>query len=122
MAKIGSCGKTGIYPKDRPPAMIPANLLKVTLNDHFVLKYVHYYFNSSYFQNQLKTITKATAQPAFGVTNFRKLPLPFAPRNEQKRIVEEIEKQFSRLDEAVANLKRVKACLLYTSPSPRDRS
>ena len=111
MAKIGSCGKTGIYPKDRPPAMIPANLLKVTLNDHFVLKYVHYYFNSSYFQNQLKTITKATAQPAFGVTNFRKLPLPFAPRNEQKRIVEEIEKQFSRLDEAVANLKRVKANL-----------
>ena len=30
---------------------------------------------------------------------------------QQKRIVAEIEKQFSRLDEAVANLKRVKANL-----------
>ena len=111
MAKIGSCGKTGIYPQGRPPAMIPANLLKVTLNKNFFLKYVFYYFSTSYFQNQLKTITKATAQPAFGVTNFRKLPLPFAPKNEQKRIVAEIEKQFSRLDEAVENLKRVKVNL-----------
>ena len=34
-----------------------------------------------------------------------------APIDEQRRIVAEIEKQFSRLDEAVANLKRVKANL-----------
>jgi type I restriction enzyme, S subunit len=39
------------------------------------------------------------------------LPFPLAPLNEQRRIVSEIEKQFSRLDEAVANLKRVKANL-----------
>ena len=37
--------------------------------------------------------------------------MPLAPLNEQKRIVAEIEKQFSRLDEAVDNLKRVKANL-----------
>jgi type I restriction enzyme S subunit len=38
-------------------------------------------------------------------------PFPLAPRDQQKRVVAEIEKQFSRLDEAVANLKRVKANL-----------
>jgi type I restriction enzyme S subunit len=37
--------------------------------------------------------------------------IPVAPIEQQKRIVAEIEKQFSRLDEAVANLKRVKANL-----------
>ena len=37
--------------------------------------------------------------------------IPVAPLDQQKRIVAEIEKQFSRLDEAVANLKRVKANL-----------
>jgi len=111
MAKIGSCGKTGIYPPNKPPAMIPANLLKVTLNNQFELKYVYHYFNSTFFQKALRTITKATAQPAFGVTNFRKLPLPYTTRDRQKNIVAEIEKQFSRLDEAVANLKRVKANL-----------
>jgi type I restriction enzyme S subunit len=37
--------------------------------------------------------------------------IPLFSFNEQSRIVAEIEKQFSRLDEAVANLKRVKANL-----------
>jgi len=41
----------------------------------------------------------------------KKIPIPIAPMDQQKQIVEEIEKQFSRLDEAVANLKRVKANL-----------
>ena len=38
-------------------------------------------------------------------------PFPLAPVDQQKSIVAEIEKQFSRLDEAVASLKRVKANL-----------
>ena len=37
--------------------------------------------------------------------------IPVAPRVQQAKIVAEIKKQFSRLDEAVANLKRVKANL-----------
>jgi type I restriction enzyme S subunit len=37
--------------------------------------------------------------------------IPVAPIEQQQHIVAEIEKQFSRLDEAVANLKRVKANL-----------
>ncbi|MCK7499978.1 MAG: hypothetical protein MZW92_63725 [Comamonadaceae bacterium] len=35
--------------------------------------------------------------------------IPLPELDEQRRIVAELEKQFSRLDEAVANLKRVKA-------------
>lgn len=42
---------------------------------------------------------------------LRKFHLPKAPEDQQKRIVAEIEKQFSRLDEAVANLKRANANL-----------
>jgi type I restriction enzyme S subunit len=43
--------------------------------------------------------------------SIAEIPLPLPPKDQQKRIVAEIEKQFSRLDEAVANLKRVKANL-----------
>jgi type I restriction enzyme S subunit len=43
--------------------------------------------------------------------SIAEIPLPLPPMDQQKRIVAEIEKQFSRLDEAVANLKRVKANL-----------
>jgi type I restriction enzyme S subunit len=42
---------------------------------------------------------------------LRDYPVAVAPPDQQKCIVAEIEKQFSRLDEAVANLKRVKANL-----------
>jgi type I restriction enzyme S subunit len=42
---------------------------------------------------------------------MRQIPVPLAPPDQQKRIVAEIEKQFSRLDEAVANLNRIKANL-----------
>jgi type I restriction enzyme S subunit len=42
---------------------------------------------------------------------MRQIPVHIAPSNQQKRIVAEIEKQFSRLDEAVAALKRIQANL-----------
>lgn len=51
------------------------------------------------------------AQPNISQGIVRDLKIPLLPPDQQKRIVAEIEKQFSRLDEAVANLKRVKANL-----------
>ena len=42
---------------------------------------------------------------------MRRIPVPLPPERERYEIVAEIEKQFSRLDEAVANLQRVKANL-----------
>lgn len=38
---------------------------------------------------------------------MKEIPIPIAPKEQRERIVAEIEKQFSRLDEAVASLKRV---------------
>ena len=43
---------------------------------------------------------------------MRKIPVPVAPTEQQRDIVAEIEKQFSRLDGAVANLKRYEAAVL----------
>jgi type I restriction enzyme S subunit len=43
--------------------------------------------------------------------DLEEILVPVAPLGQQRRIVAEIEKQFSRLDEAVANLKRVKTSL-----------
>ncbi len=51
------------------------------------------------------------AQPNISQTILRDLELPIPPLGVQREIVAELEKQFSRLDEAVANLQRVKANL-----------
>ena len=74
-------------------------------------RYLGYFFNSPAYKDVI-------AAKAIGVNinnlrrgDIEKLKIPLAPLNEQKHIVAEIEKQFSRLDEAVDNLKRVKANL-----------
>ena len=69
-----------------------------------------------YFQHLLDSLRlvrldKSTAVPGLGRDDYNSVPVTIAPPDEQRRIVAEIEKQFSRLDEAIANLKRVKANL-----------
>ena len=60
---------------------------------------------------RLGDISQATTVPSVRKSDVEQLSFPWLPLDQQKRIVAEIEKQFSRLDEAVANLKRVKANL-----------
>jgi type I restriction enzyme S subunit len=60
---------------------------------------------------KLRASSSGSAQGVISKKQLNEVPIKFAPSEQQKRIVAEIEKQFSRLDEAVANLKRVKANL-----------
>lgn len=111
IAKIGSCGKTGIYPQNMRSAIIPANLLKFTVHPDVNRMFVYYYLNSPYFKNELKEIITATAQPAFSVTKFRTLPIPVPSIPEQERIVAKIEELFTQLDAGTSALERVQAGL-----------
>ncbi|HUV51040.1 MAG TPA: restriction endonuclease subunit S [Anaerolineae bacterium] len=72
-----------------------------------IKKYLFYALQSA---DKSKIVT-GSAQPQVTINNVIDLIIPLAPHYEQKLIVAEIEKQFSRLDEAVENLKRVKANL-----------
>lgn len=69
--------------------------------------YLAYYINSI----DLSPYVTGTAQPKLSQSMMNKIPVPVAPPEQQVEIVAEIEKQFSRLDEAVTNLQRVKANL-----------
>jgi type I restriction enzyme, S subunit len=111
VAKIGSCGKTGIYPMSMPSAIIPANLLKMTVHDSIEALYVYYFLNSPIFNEELSAIITSTAQPAFNLSKFRQLSIPLAPFAEQQRIVSAIEQQFTRLDAGVAALHRTQVKL-----------
>lgn len=56
-------------------------------------------------------IAHGANMPSLPLSRVKKIKVPVPPLEEQIARVAEIEKQFSRLDEAVANLKRVKANL-----------
>jgi type I restriction enzyme, S subunit len=74
-------------------------------------KYLFYYLKTDEVQKfALKSIV-GVGRANLSLTNVSDFNVPLAPLNKQKLIVAEIEKHFSRLDEAVANLKRVKANL-----------
>jgi type I restriction enzyme, S subunit len=69
--------------------------------------YIKYYLDIVDYQQ----FVTGTTRLKLNQRAMRGIPVPIAPENEQKRIVAEIEKQFSRLDEAVENLQRVKVNL-----------
>ncbi len=81
----------------------------------FVLKgnvlpdYVYWWLKGS--KDLAESMASGTTFLELSGAKAKQIPIPVAPLDQQKRIVAEIEKQFSRLDEAVANLKRAKANL-----------
>jgi len=90
------------------PGYIGSTLAKV-YSEEADNRYLFYFLQSQY--GRINSRTKGVGIPHVDPTIFNNIPFPIAPLDQQKRIVAEIEKQFSRLDEAVANLKRVKANL-----------
>jgi type I restriction enzyme, S subunit len=63
-------------------------------------------------QRILKTCSKhGTTVASVETAALLDFEIPLLPLDEQRKVVAEIEKEFSRLDEAVANLQRVKANL-----------
>jgi type I restriction enzyme, S subunit len=99
-------GPTNLAPKE---CCIGRGLAAIRPNDGITHKYLLYYLRS--IESKIESLGTGTTFKAISGGILKSLPVLLAPSNEQKRIVSEIEKQFSRLDEAVDNLKRVKANL-----------
>ena len=70
-------------------------------------KWLAYYLNSISYADLVAGTTRLKLTQAA----MRQIRVPIAPWHVMETVVAEVEKQFSRLDEAVANLKRVKANL-----------
>jgi type I restriction enzyme S subunit len=71
--------------------------------------YIFYYLRS--IESELSAMGTGTTFKAISGSDLRSIQIPLAPLDQQKLIVAEIEKQFSRLDEAVAALKRIQTNL-----------
>lgn len=76
-------------------------------------KYVYYYVSGQNFRKEAAHhMTGAVGQKRVPTDFIKQSLIPLPPTIEdQKRVVAEIEKQFSRLDEAVDSLKRIQANL-----------
>lgn len=104
-------GKSFLIRGSIPESVFASYLIRVRLRPDIDPKYVSYFFRSSDYWRQISESQAGIGQPNVNGKKLAQIEIPVAPLGQQKRIVAEIEKQFSRLDEAVANLKRVKANL-----------
>ncbi|HWY53081.1 MAG TPA: restriction endonuclease subunit S [Terriglobales bacterium] len=75
-------------------------------------EFVYYQVAAAEYQSAIRSTASTTTNISnVSTEKLRFLPFRFAPAVEQQRIVAEIEKQFTRLDAAVAALKRVQVNL-----------
>jgi len=74
-------------------------------------KYLFYYALTDPFLNKLGKLQRGTSYPAVRDRDVRAQLVPLASLPEQRRIVAEIETQFTRLDAAVVGLERAQANL-----------
>jgi type I restriction enzyme S subunit len=87
-----------------------AEFIVLPENDRIEGAYLQYLLNSAAFVRYASRLNTGD-RPRVDFDQLAAYTIGLPSRDEQQRIVAEIEKQFSRLDEAVANLKRVKANL-----------
>jgi type I restriction enzyme S subunit len=74
-------------------------------------KYLFYYSLTDQFVSELGKLQRGTSYPAVRDGDVRVQPIPLAPLPEQRRIVDEIETQFTRLEAGMAALERAQANL-----------
>lgn len=97
------------------------------LDAHIEAGYLHYYILSQQFVSAVTMAAGSrTVLPKTNQEQLSDVPIPVAPEPEQRRIAEEIESYFTRLDDAVAtleraerNLKRYRASVLKSAVEGR---
>ena len=110
ISRAGSVGVSFLINKPER-AVFASYLIRFRPKNGIDTKYFYYYLKSPAYWEAIGASKSGIAVPNVNASRLAQVPIPIAPLVQQKRIVAEIEKQFSRLDEAVANLKRVKANL-----------
>jgi len=106
-------GKTASIPQEASEQAFSNHMTRLRtatgIDPKFVARQLHFLWMSGYFR--LRCTNHVNQASISSTTLAATVPLVVAPSEEQSRIVDEIEKQFSRLDAATAALKRVQANL-----------
>jgi type I restriction enzyme S subunit len=106
-----SIGRCAIIPYGFGPANVNQHVCILRLPDSILPSYLSWYLNSPDGQAWIMGTQSGVTRQGLNYGQIREMVFPIAPLLEQKRIVAEIEKQFTRLDQAVASLRRLQGGL-----------
>jgi type I restriction enzyme, S subunit len=107
---VGSIGRSAIAPPELKGANV-SRAIAVLPVDTQRAPWIQLFLSSPKCQAEMFGRKVGIAQPVLNLGQVRKLLIPVPPLPEQRRIVAEIEKLFTRLDAGVAALRRLQANL-----------
>ena len=93
-----SIGNVGLY-LDTKVCLLGGAIAKIDLVDDRLYEYLYLYLKSPLGYEQIMKNYKSTAQGTITVEDVRNIIVPIPPIEEQKRIVNKIEKLFTKMDE-----------------------
>jgi len=108
---VGTTGKVLILPQDCAPGIINPRLLKLSLNHGGALpKFIKIVLEAPQTKTFFKLAAHGATMDVLNLTILKSLPIALPPLAEQKRIVDEVERRLSVIEEmeaaVEANLKR----------------
>ena len=93
VARIGATyGKTLYYDR-KDPAVFASYLIRLTLDEIVLPKYYFYFSQSDYYWDQARNLATGAGQPQFNANAIKLINLPIPPIEDQKRIIEQFEKE-----------------------------
>ena len=105
-------GRACIFPGDAKPSVTVVDVAIVRSgNGEFDHRWLACFVNAHPFRSAISGLQAGSTRKRISRGNLATIPLPVPPLPEQRRIVAEIEKQFTRLEAGVAALRRVQANL-----------
>ncbi|MSQ47617.1 MAG: restriction endonuclease [Deltaproteobacteria bacterium] len=110
-ARTGATTGKSFLIGDCPEAVFASYLIRVRVSSGVDSRYLSAFFQSPDYWRQIEGGKRGIGQPNVNGTVLGEVQFPLAPFPEQRRIVAEIEKQFTRLEAGVAALRRVQANL-----------
>jgi type I restriction enzyme S subunit len=110
ISRAGSVGLSALI-NECPEAVFASYLIRFRPDEELEPKFVAYFLQSPRYWQSIRERSAGIALQNVNAKKLSSISLPIAPKSEQSRIVAEIEKQFTRLDAAVAALNRVQANL-----------
>lgn len=110
ITRAGSIGKNVLIDVKPPRAVFASYLIRVQpIKSKTTSKYLFYFFQSPFYWNAITQKKLGIAVPNVNATKLSSINIPYPESlEEQELIVEEIEKQLTRLENGVDSLKKVK--------------
>jgi len=104
-------GKSYLISGDIPESVYASYLIRVRCSIEPMAGYLKHYFRSRDYWDQITDFSAGIGQPNVNGSKLKRLNIPLAPLNEQKRIADKLDTVLARVDSCRERLERVPAIL-----------